>query len=58
MLWIGGGALVLLGMIRAINAHRELKEIERLWLENQCDCSAHDITTPGAAHAEDCPQYD
>jgi len=20
-----------------------------------CDCSIHDITTPGAAHADDCP---
>lgn len=23
-----------------------------------CDCSVHDITTPGAAHAVDCPRYD
>lgn len=23
-----------------------------------CDCSVHDVTTPGAAHAVDCPMYD
>jgi hypothetical protein len=23
-----------------------------------CYCSVHDITTPGAAHAVDCPRYD
>ncbi len=23
-----------------------------------CDCSVHDITTWGAAHAVDCPMYD
>jgi hypothetical protein len=26
--------------------------------EMECDCSVHDITTPGAAHADDCPRYD
>ncbi len=25
---------------------------------NECNCSVHDITTPGAAHADDCPMYD
>lgn len=24
----------------------------------ECNCSIHDITTPGAAHADDCPMYD
>jgi hypothetical protein len=23
-----------------------------------CDCTPHDIATPGAAHAVDCPMYD
>lgn len=28
------------------------------WIDTSCDCSVHDITTPGAAHADDCPRYD
>lgn len=23
----------------------------------ECNCSAHDITSPGAAHADDCPMF-
>jgi hypothetical protein len=23
-----------------------------------CDCTPHDITTPGAAHADDCPRFE
>lgn len=33
-----------------IHIHRELS--------NQCDCSVHDITRLGAAHADDCPMAD
>src|ERR1044072_117365 len=38
--------------------------IKEKWLEGtdipdtSCDCSVHDITSPGAAHADDCPQAD
>jgi len=38
--------------------YKEANEIVRIKLLNECNCSIHDITTPGAAHADDCPMYD